>query len=211
MRENKNEEAYRQIKSEIIEGSIDSTTPISETILVEKLDISRTPIRAALQRLQSEGFIRIIPNQGIVVKDISMEEANEMYDTRILVENYMIDRSFPLLNDVDLRDMRELLSEQSKACDERDFKAYLLLDIDFHAKSYSRYHNEKMSEIIINYKERFSRPRMHVIQNNGRMENGLREHYDILEKLENNEVDAAIEAAKKHINKGALRGLSIYA
>lgn len=208
MLKNKNEEAYRQIKEDIMDGTFGSDTPISESILVGKFKFSRTPIRAALQRLQQEGFVKIIPNQGVVIKDISIEEANELYDLRILVENYMIDRSFPLLNPVDVQEMYQILEQQKAACDSHDYNLYLQLDHKFHSLTYCRYKNEKMMAIFDHYKERFSRNRALAIQNNGRMANGLSEHYAIVDCLKRGDIEGAKANAKKHINKGAMRALN---
>ncbi len=209
MRANKNETAYKKIKNDIVSGKIDSDVPISESMLVDSLKLSRTPIRAALQRLQAEGFIRIIPNQGIVIRDITLDEANEMYELRSLVEIYMIRHALPLLTQSDIAEMRDILDRQREAGRKADYLNYLYLDVEFHVKSYCRYRNTAMINIIVNYKERVMRSRIKAIQYDGRMENGLKEHEEIVRRLESGNMDEAIDAAILHINKGARRALGI--
>ena len=70
--------AYKKIKSIILEGEEEFT---SESSLVNLLDMSRTPIRDALHRLEIEGFIKIYSNQGIYFWNPTAVEKNELFLT----------------------------------------------------------------------------------------------------------------------------------
>ena len=82
----KSESAYTTIKDLIMKGRLTRDDTVSVSLLASKLEMSKTPVRDALQKLESEGFVRIIPNQGVVVCDLTVGEANYMYELRIALE-----------------------------------------------------------------------------------------------------------------------------
>ena len=81
----KSQEAYDAIREIIIKADPNEGVPYSENYFAETLGMSRTPIRSALQQLQYDGLISIIPHQGIVIRTISYEEAWQLFDFRGLV------------------------------------------------------------------------------------------------------------------------------
>jgi len=81
------EQAYISIRTLILSGELKAGEFLTERFLVEKLGMSRTPIRAALEKLDHEGLANYTPNKGLSVADISlryMEEHLE-FGKRILV------------------------------------------------------------------------------------------------------------------------------
>ena len=77
---------YDEIRSAIIAGNFAVGTRITEEMLAERLDVSRTPVRAALQRLASDGFVDIASHVGAVVKEWSAEEARQIFEVRARLE-----------------------------------------------------------------------------------------------------------------------------
>jgi DNA-binding GntR family transcriptional regulator len=75
-----------EIRSAIISGAFPVGSRITEEMLAERLSVSRTPVRAALQRLASEGFIDMASHIGAVVKAWSPEEARQIYEVRARLE-----------------------------------------------------------------------------------------------------------------------------
>ncbi|MCC5977383.1 MAG: GntR family transcriptional regulator [Salinarimonas sp.] len=80
------ERVYGEIRSAIISGNFPVGSRITEEMLAERLSVSRTPVRAALQRLASEGFIDMASHIGAVVKVWSPEEARQIYEVRARLE-----------------------------------------------------------------------------------------------------------------------------
>ena len=84
----KQEIAYKHIKNSIVSGKY---KPGSRLILVElekEINISNMPIREALRRLQSEGWVQSIAHKGVVITEISLKDANENYCIRKALELY---------------------------------------------------------------------------------------------------------------------------
>lgn len=84
--------AYNIIKNNIVECIYIPGTMINEEQLKNELNISRTPIRDALSRLEQEGLINIKAKKGILINPITIEEINKIFEVRLLVEPYAIQK-----------------------------------------------------------------------------------------------------------------------
>src|SRR5215831_15981498 len=73
------EHAYLYLKKTILEGEFQAGDRLIERELAAKLNISRTPIREALFRLESQGFVKTVPRKGVVVTNISENEVIEVF------------------------------------------------------------------------------------------------------------------------------------
>ena len=77
---------YDQLKKKIIDFEIYPGTRITESEIADDFQVSRTPVRAALQRLETEGHISIMPKQGCFVRSVDIETISHYYDVRIMLE-----------------------------------------------------------------------------------------------------------------------------
>ncbi|REE56279.1 DNA-binding GntR family transcriptional regulator [Paenibacillus taihuensis] len=74
------EQAYHSIYERIISNELAKGTVTSEVQLSQQLDMSRTPIRAALQQLETEGFVRIVPKHGVLILDSSAQRVGDLLE-----------------------------------------------------------------------------------------------------------------------------------
>lgn len=84
------ERAYGAIKSRIFGFVLMPGERISESDLAQQIQVSRTPLRQALQRLQHEGFVEPIPKVGWLVPQLNFEKFDELYDFRVLLECFAV-------------------------------------------------------------------------------------------------------------------------
>jgi DNA-binding GntR family transcriptional regulator len=206
----KNNLAYNKIKQEIVNGTLSKDTPVSESILVEKLQISRTPIRSALQKLQTEGFVRIIPNQGVVIKELTLEEANQLFDLRMTLERFLIEKTAPYITEEDIEGLEKIIYKQEIACKNLDFNEFVILDREFHRFSYKHYKNDIMYSILDNCRDRFAAYHGSSLHQNGRMEVIIGEHKEIFQALKSKDVKNAADLVEKHVSMGVMSVLLRY-
>lgn len=208
---NKNEIAYVKIKEMIFRGVITSNCSISENSLVEKLGISRTPIRAALQRLKFEGILKIIPNQGIVIHEPSIEEAREKIELRVAVELYILKKCINLICEEDIENLHEIVDLQCAASKRGDFFEVLQCDKEFHTYLLKFYKNEIMTEIMLNFRERFFNLSLRGLAKRTatRMKETLEEHRNIISALEKHDFEEASDLLERHIENSFLELLKI--
>jgi DNA-binding GntR family transcriptional regulator len=125
--------AYAELKSLIQSGVFAPDTFLSERQLVQRLGMSKTPIRSALEHLEAQGLVAVSPQQGIVVKDLSAREIAELFDFRSAIEPFIVrrlaERSLPAKQVVRLK---ANLKSQRAAVNAEDALAATKLDIEFH-------------------------------------------------------------------------------
>jgi len=80
------QESLSDIKKNIIIGTIKPGTKLLEGKIAEQMGVSRTPIREAIKGLAAEGFVKINPNQGVVVNNASIEDIQEVLQIRRILE-----------------------------------------------------------------------------------------------------------------------------
>lgn len=82
--------AYESIKRYIMEADLDEEARLTEDFLSGQLGISKSPVREALNSLQTEGLIRIEPRRGAYLRRFSVKEVQDLYDLRELLEVYAV-------------------------------------------------------------------------------------------------------------------------
>ncbi len=82
--------AYRTIKNYIWEGRLDEGERLTEDFISRQLGISKSPVREALNRLESEGLIRIEPRKGAFLRSYTIKEVDDLYDLREALETHAV-------------------------------------------------------------------------------------------------------------------------
>lgn len=90
---------YEQVYSDIINGKITSDDVITESMLIQQMGVSKSPVREALVALCNENILRSIPRLGYMVVQISREEVRELAEARRSLEVFMLKKSFARLTD----------------------------------------------------------------------------------------------------------------
>lgn len=194
----KSDAAYETIKKIILRTDPADSYAFSENYFSETLHMSRTPVRAALQRLQFEELITIIPHQGIIVRDVSYEEAWQLFDLRAVVESFLIHKAVGRLLDSDFTELEKMIQEQQAAVDRKDFEGFLDLDEQFHIFMYRHYNNPEMIKIIKNFRARTYRIHYRSICTPGQAEKSLASHRKMVQLLKEGKTQDALAVLKNH-------------
>lgn len=94
------------IREAILQGLFPPGQRLNLDSIAAQLGVSRMPVRASLRQLEGEGLVRIHPHRGVTVSVLQPEEIAEIYELRVLLESYLLERAMPKLNDDILRDLR---------------------------------------------------------------------------------------------------------
>ena len=199
--DNLSQKAYGQIKEMILEGTLQQGQLISINKLTEMLQISRTPLTSAFQRLENEKFITIIPKQGVIVNTVSLETAREIYELRAAIETYNAKRVFPKMDATDLAALEDSLARQEARSQCNDTAGFMKEDIWFHKYILNKVSNfEFMSVIDV----LFERAYLLGLSNSGhhRMEESITEHRQILSALKGENPQGFADAIECNILNG---------
>ncbi len=121
---------YLWIKNAIIQGDFKPGEHIAQESLTKKLGVSRTPVRDAIKRLEAEGLLITKPHCGAVVFQLSKEHLTEIYEIRILMEQYCAARSCIKASDEDIKTLEAISLRMLNYPDTT--KEFMQLDRQFH-------------------------------------------------------------------------------
>jgi len=84
------ERAYEHLKASILSGRLNPGERLTEEHLAKELGISRTPVREALHKLESEGLIKPLPSRGFIASQDSKDDIEELFEIRAVLEGYAL-------------------------------------------------------------------------------------------------------------------------
>ncbi len=201
-KENLSEKAYIDIKEMILDGRLKQGEVISINSMTEILDISRTPITNACQKLEFEKFLTIIPKQGVIVNSITIDDARELYELRAAIESYSAKRAFDNITQNDIKILKESLRIQKNYVKSGNVYGFMKEDTSFHKFLLSKYNNTQFFSTINTLYDRSFLASLKSGEKSERLLNNLKEHEKIIEALENKNKMEFVEAIEINILNG---------
>ena len=105
------EHAYEQIRQHILSGKYAAGLHLTEEKLAEDIDVSRTPIRQALHRLNTEHLVKFIPNHGAFVSTWSRDDVNDIFYLRTMLEGYSALRAATRISEDSISELEQCADE----------------------------------------------------------------------------------------------------
>jgi DNA-binding GntR family transcriptional regulator len=119
--------------------------------LAEQLGVSRTPIREALHRLESDGLVKLSPHKGASVADLSISELKDIYSIRIAVEGYGAYLAARNATDQDLVQFENLLSRMREVFEQGNRWQLLEINREFYSVLYARAQQPRLYALIMKH------------------------------------------------------------
>jgi DNA-binding GntR family transcriptional regulator len=194
------DKAYEQIKIRIVSGEWTGGTFLTEKFLSDLLQMSKTPIRSALDRLEMNGLVKLSPKQGIIVQEVSLKKVLEIYELRLSLETFAARHLTGKLSKPHLELMDANLVEQADAIYKEDIMRYVELDETFHEMLIKGLDNEEFNEVMTRIQDKFLMAvRATFIKNKERLWGSLEEHKKIREAIAGDDPDVTENLVAKHI------------
>ncbi|KKI94133.1 hypothetical protein WQ54_00925 [Bacillus sp. SA1-12] len=152
--------AYTTIRENLITANYMPGLLLSENVLAKELNMSRTPIRGAISRLESEGFVTSIKNRGIIVKEISMKELLDISQVIFFLQEFSVDEVEARGHSFDLDNLKMYLDLQLEAEMNDDYYKYIQYHLLFTRCMISSANNKTMLEFMDSLKDKFVRMAM---------------------------------------------------
>lgn len=193
------EVAYQAIKDSIMLGIVETRVSLAEERLAKVLKISRTPVREALALLEHEGLLVAIPYKGLFVKEISVTEFLEMFDTVELIEPVLASRATSRATADDIKAMQNALSKAEKFIPDDPGRHFLACREFQHHIGNCAKHNY-MARLLLNIEERAD---LYLINTwevlpNDNMLAAIQDRHRILEAICEGDEEKAAQSARKH-------------
>jgi DNA-binding GntR family transcriptional regulator len=189
------EQAHRSIKRFILAGSLDTEERLTESFFAERLGISKSPVREALNTLQNEGLLRIEPRKGIFVYRFSAKEITDLYELREALEVFAT-QTVEITAEL-IAALRHSVNRTQQLLDRDEKAAYIEEDIVFHQMIVNGTGNEQLSRVHCNIQDKLWLCRCQTYQLTS--PDTPSAHKTITEALASYDRKAACESTQAHI------------
>lgn len=159
-RKNSEEEVYIKLKNAIRKRYIKQGSQLVEVALAQQLGVSRTPVRSAIKRLESEGLVNAIPNRGAFVITPTSREIEETYMVRAELECMAARLTAATITDAQIAELHEIVIDEGQVFDRTDIDKYDKLNAHLHLKIAEFSGNNVLYHYI---KELLDRTRIYLI------------------------------------------------
>jgi DNA-binding GntR family transcriptional regulator len=186
------------LKKSILNGEYAPGDRLNEAELAESMGVSRSPIREAIQRLAKEGLVELIPRRGSFVTNLKMDEVEELFELREVLEIKSAELAAQRISDEELNQLSKLLDDTSNAIQKKKYRQYPW-NLDFHKHIASCTKNRYLEEKVYDTNVHLLLIRHKSAMEIGRAEKALQEHKKIFESLKNRDVSSAKRFMGEHI------------
>ncbi|MBL6958455.1 MAG: GntR family transcriptional regulator [Rhodospirillales bacterium] len=199
---------YDRIRDEILSCDLEPGVRIHENVLAQRYEVSKSPVRDALLRLQEQGLIEVIPRKGYRVRPVSAADARDLYEMRQLLERAALERTIETATDEEL----ESLDYYRTVDDAEELVDWVLYNRQFHRAVAALCGNARLTKQAQDVIDLFDRLTFMSVATTGAVEvaedNFLDEHCEIIDAIQARDKRLAVRLMNKHINSSRKRLLS---
>jgi len=195
-RPNLSEIAYDEIKEMILSGEVAQGQRILLDEISERLNLSITPIREALNKLAQEDLIQITPRTSHAVISLDAKDATDILELRLLLETFAFQTAGDNLAEFPVQRFREVFQRPELA---QNYKEFVQYDAEFHSTIIAASNNKKLGKLYAYLQNLVLVELIAAAQIGGRIEAALKEHLEILNAIEAQDLDLALAALRVHL------------
>lgn len=194
-----NQKVYRVLKEAIIKGFLEPGTKLLENKIAEEMQVSRTPVREAMQKLVAEGFVKTTPNQTMIVTEVSPEDVKEVLQIRGVLEGLAASIAAKKINRLEIDELENVVTQMSLHISKKDLSSYCKVDDEFHDLILDICGNKWIIQIRDNLGSFIYRFRIKSLSVPGRLKHSLEEHQAIMESLKKHNSEDADRLSQIHM------------
>jgi DNA-binding GntR family transcriptional regulator len=192
---------YTELRDKILNFEIQPNFRLTETELATHFDVSRTPIREALQRLETEGLLTIRPKQGCFVRAMDLHEFTDYYQIRVNLEMLSLETACTNMSDEALKKLCKIWEKSPSTESDTDAEYVANLDETFHLALAEGGGNRVLLKLLTDINNRIRIVRRLDFTDSERILKTFNEHYSILQHLLRRDLKSAKHEMMHHIKK----------
>ncbi|WP_455814027.1 GntR family transcriptional regulator [Pseudomonas graminis] len=194
-----NELAYLRFRQALITLQYKPGDYLNMAQVMADLEVGRTPVNQAVHRLAAEGLIQILPRKGVMVAPLSLDDAFELIEVRLVNELLCIRLAAARITTGQIEQLREVNARLAQASQQRDPLAMMQCDNQFHHLLAGIAANRRLMDILSIIHAQAQRFWATTLSDAGHMEEVIVEHNAIITALEEGNLSAAEQATQHHI------------
>jgi DNA-binding GntR family transcriptional regulator len=189
---------YLQLKDDIQQGHLPVGERLKQEQLAARYNVSRIPVRDALQNLFNQGWLVQTGKRGLMIPVLNAAQAEEIYLMRMQLEPLALQLAFASLSHADLGQAQDVL-EQIDNCDATNMAEQGKLNWQFHDVLYRVSKRDTLLKVIAGLKQQSERYLGFQFVNLDYKQHSQQEHYQLLELLRKKDISAARLLLEQHI------------
>ncbi len=192
------DKAYHLLRHKIITLQLPPKTPIDEQVLMQDLQVGRTPIREALQRLAAEGLIFLAPRRGMFVSEISITDLQKIFELRMVLEGFCARLAAQRATKEQIAALEEVVAALEQVSDD-DTDALMAIDESFHYLLYETADNEYLADTLRRLHAMSHRIWYLVLDRLGSVRGAMEQHIGIIQAIKERQPERAELLLQQHI------------
>lgn len=192
-------QVYQILRNDVCGGKYAPGFWLQEQELAQELGVSRSPVREALRQLIADGLVIEVPNKGVFVKEFTLRDIDEIFDMRVMLESYGIQKSRRNLTTVRRQRLFELLEVLEKSCAAGDMERYVQADEELHIRIVELGGNSLVESTYDRVRSMNQQFRVLSLASHQRFEESMEEHRRLIHALVGGDVAVAEETMRVHL------------
>jgi DNA-binding GntR family transcriptional regulator len=190
---------YQHLRAEILQVRLKPGTVLGEVDIAAELDVSRTPVRTALQMLLAEQLVEIGPRRQVLVRGFSARELEEVCLLRHALERIVVETACRVIEPDEIDQLRLTLLRQKRAAAAKNTAAFMDLDDAFHLGLAAAARLPLLSRFLQQLRAYVRMMGLQALTREGRFSQVLEEHQAVVDALEARKVNRARAAIDSHL------------
>ena len=196
------EMTYEFLKSSFLSGHFNPGERLTEERLAKKLGVSRTPVREALHKLESEGLIKPLETRGFIVSRDSKDEVEELFELRAILEGYALRIISEKISEEGLKQLDRLVAGAEDALRRKRMEEVFKWNTKFHDTLHGIVVDKKrLHRLLVNIRKYVLRYRMDTLQYPDGGKRAVDGHRKILLALKLKDPDLCERMMREHIQE----------
>lgn len=194
------------LSDDVVSGKLMPGEKLSEIRLAERFGVSRMPVREALIELRRRGMVRVIPQVGTYVTEITTDLVLSQFEVREALEVEAARLSAARSSNADKKRLQDLMEQMSVEAAKGSTKMYIALDANFHAAIFESTGNPTLVEHYESLMGNLKREYLSLLVSSkeGRTSRSLAEHAAVLDAIVQGDSDLAGERMRTHVVTGRI-------
>ena len=198
------ENVYRVIRENITSLQLAPGTTVSTQELAAKLQVSRTPVREAIRKLELEGLVTMIPRRGAEVAQITEKDLNDVLEVRLGLEELAVKLACQRITESELQKLYQAsrsFEQMLETTETDDLQKLAQADVAFHDVIYQATNNERLIQLLNNLREQMYRYRIEYLKDVKSRRSLVEEHDALYERMKNRDLAGAQKMIREHIER----------
>ncbi len=204
-------EVRDELERMILSGAIAAGERLNENTLAELMGVSRGPVREAARSLEREGLVETVANRGVYVRELSIENALELYDLRALIAGYLCASLAEVAEPPVLKELRSFVADMDAAIAAGDEQRYFKLNLAFHDRIAVASGKDRAATLYVALGKEVRLLRLRVLTGDASLKLSNAEHHRIVDAIQSGDPARAQEEGARHHANGKKRLLETLA